>query len=151
MLLTVRQYAEKYGIPKYTINTAIHKGLIIPKKKEKNRFLLEDKPYEARTEQHGLSHDPAYAVWCRMKTRCYNTKGRVYKYYGGKGITICDEWQDVSVFVKWLYSQGWKPKSGFAIDRIDPEKGYSPDNCRVISAKENSMRALEDRWQKLSK
>lgn len=148
MLLTVKEYAEKHGIPKHTINTAIYKGLIVPKKKEKNKFFLEDKPYEARKEQHGLSRDPAYAVWSRMKNRCYNTKGRVYKYYGGKGITICDEWQDVGTFIKWLYSQGWKDKSGFAIDRIDPEKGYSPDNCRVISAKENSIRALEELWSK---
>lgn len=78
---------------------------------------------------HGLSHHPIYNSWCNMKQRCYNPNNHRYRYYGARGITICDEWlNDFTAFYIWSINNGWE--EGLSIDRIDNDKGYSPDNCR---------------------
>lgn len=78
---------------------------------------------------HGQAHTKLYKVFYGMKDRCYNPKNRKYKDYGGRGITICDEWLcDFSVFYSWAVSNGYKV--GLSIDRIDNDMGYSPNNCR---------------------
>ena len=70
-----------------------------------------------------------------MKERCYNYSAINYKNYGGRGITICTEWlHDFKAFRDWALSHGYQ--EGLSIDRIDNDKGYSPDNCRWATAKE---------------
>lgn len=70
-----------------------------------------------------------------MKQRCYNPKNKDYNWYGGKGITICDEWlKDINKFLSWLWKNDYKKSADKeSIDRIDSSKGYSPDNCRLVS------------------
>lgn len=86
--------------------------------------------------RHGLSRHPISAVWGDMKNRCNNPKCQYYHVYGARGIKVCDEWaNDFKVFYDWAIAKGWK--KGLHIDRIDSNKGYSPDNCRFVTPKEN--------------
>ena len=70
-----------------------------------------------------------YKVWCGIKQRCFNPNSNRYKNYGGRGISICDEWKNsFETFCKWALKNGYK--EGLSIDRIDHEKNYKPSNCR---------------------
>lgn len=92
-------------------------------------------------------------IYCDMKQRCYNTKHEAYKNYGGRGITICDEWNDrekigytskgFMAFQNWALSHGYK--DGLTIDRIDNNKGYNPKNCRWIQPKAQSNNKRNNR------
>lgn len=68
-------------------------------------------------------------AWMNMKSRCFNVNGRDYKRYGGRGISICSEWvTNYHAFYEWSVSNGYE--DSLTLDRIDNDKGYSPDNCR---------------------
>jgi hypothetical protein len=72
-----------------------------------------------------------------MRQRCYNPKSHAYDIYGGRGIDICEEWRDnVFAFRDWALSHGYS--DDLSIDRIDCDKGYSPDNCRWATAVEQA-------------
>lgn len=76
---------------------------------------------------HGLTGTPEHQAWLGMRHRCYSKNGRGYRYYGARGIEICDRWRnDPSAFAK---DMGPRPP-GTSIDRIDNNKGYEPGNCR---------------------
>lgn len=90
--------------------------------------------------KHGATHERLYNVWAAMKQRCYNPHKDGYKYYGGKGVTICDEWrEDYAEFKAWAYANGYEP--GLTIDRIDSNGNYEPSNCRWVTFAENIARA----------
>ena len=78
---------------------------------------------------HGLSSNKFYQTWYDMKYRCYNNMRQDYKDYGARGITVCEEWLNVSNFVAWC-EMTHPNTEGVSLDRIDNDKGYSPDNCR---------------------
>lgn len=83
-----------------------------------------------------------YRVWSNMKSRCYNQNVRSYKDYGAKGIGVCEQWKnDFVSFRNWANTHGYNEK--LTIDRIDSSKDYCPENCRWITASENSIRAHE--------
>ena len=80
-----------------------------------------------------------------MIERCYKPDDKSYRWYGAKGIKICNEWlQDPTIFEKWALDNGYK--DGLTIDRIDADKDYNPENCRWISLEENSRRAGNVNW-----
>ncbi len=76
---------------------------------------------------HGLSSHPIYSVWIGMIRRCKNKKAANFKYYGGRGITVCKRWENVELFIEDMFPTFEK---GLTLDRIDNDKGYSPLNCR---------------------
>lgn len=78
-----------------------------------------------------------YSTYVAMKQRCHCDRHDSYPVYGGRGICVCDEWRNsFDAFYAWAMRSGYQP--GLQLDRIDNEKGYSPDNCRFVTAYENA-------------
>ena len=115
-----KQYImEMYGLTKNQLNNLLQKHHIRRKKKV----------------VHGLSKHPLNSTWCGMKERCNNPNAENYLWYGGRGITVCSEWnQDFMNFYNWAINNGWQ--KGYELERIDNTKGYSPDNCTWITHKQ---------------
>ena len=83
---------------------------------------------------HGLSKEAIYAVWCDMRHRCASPQHHAYKYYGGRGISVCEEWHKFEVFYAWAISSGYA--KGLSIERKDVNGNYCPENCTWITMKE---------------
>ena len=76
-----------------------------------------------------------YWAWKAIKQRCKNPKCRAYKNYGGRGISVCKEWENFEGFFNWAVNSGYK--KGLDIDRINNNGDYTPNNCRWVSRTEN--------------
>lgn len=81
-----------------------------------------------------------------MKARCYYKGSSSYKHYGGRGITVCKEWEnDFPTFYDWAVNNGWE--KGLTIDRRNNDGNYTPNNCRFITDKENKQNTRRaKRW-----
>jgi hypothetical protein len=90
-----------------------------------------------RVDGHGISKKtPLYKVWIGMRSRCHNPKAQNYKFYGAKGVVVCEEWrQDFLTFYEWSIAHGYA--DGLELDRIHAEVGYEPGNCRWVTKKAN--------------
>ncbi len=93
-----------------------------------------------RNTKHGFAkrENPhhLYVVLFNMRDRCYNPKSVGYKNYGGRGITVCEEWMGPpEIFINWSLLNGWQ--DGLEIDRIDVNGNYEPTNCRFVTNADN--------------
>lgn len=85
-------------------------------------------------KRHGLSKHPLNVIWCGIKERCTNPNADNYKWYGAEGVAVCGEWMEFLPFYEWAIHNGWEP--GLTVDRIDGTKDYSPNNCRLVTARQ---------------
>lgn len=77
---------------------------------------------------HGMSSSAEYRTWNKIRERCYNERDKRYSDYGGRGITMCEEWRNS--FEAFYRDMGKRPSSSHSIDRKDNNKGYDKENCR---------------------
>lgn len=84
--------------------------------------------------KHDMSRTRLYHIWNSMKQRCSNPNAISYKYYGAKGVSVCEGWQEFQPFCEWAISNGYA--DDLTIDRIDSCGDYCPTNCRWATNKE---------------
>lgn len=86
---------------------------------------------------HGRIRRRLYAAWFNMKIRCTDPSHDSWKYYGAKGIRVCEEWaRDFGVFCDWALAMGYSDDK--SIDRIDNDKDYAPQNCRLATREQQA-------------
>lgn len=89
----------------------------------------------SKRKTHGMSKTRIYHTWQDMKSRCYRKNNKDYGLYGGRGISVCDEWKNsFQIFHEWAIANGYSEES--TIDRIDSNGNYEPSNCRWVSQKQ---------------
>ncbi len=94
---------------------------------------------------HNLSNSRLYKILHGMKTRCFNKDVDAYKNYGGRGITICQEWlDDFMNFYNWAINNGYKKK--LTLERNDVNGNYCPENCSWIPKAEQSLNTRANKW-----
>lgn len=86
-------------------------------------------------KKHGYSHTRLYKIWKSMRNRCLCETHPAYKNYGGRGISICEEWNDFKNFHDWAFANGYDENARYmesTLDRIDVNGNYEPSNCRFV-------------------
>lgn len=89
--------------------------------------------------RHGYTGTNIHNKWRDMMKRCYKSYASNYNLYGAKGITVCESWHTFENFLEWANNNGFT--DGMSIDRVNPDLGYSPENCEVVTLFENIARS----------
>ena len=101
-----------------------------------------------KRRKHGKTDTRIYGIWSHMRSRCKNANNKAYKNYGGRGICVCEEWEnDFENFYNWAINNGYS--ENLTIERKDVNKGYSPDNCCWISLSDQAKNKRNIRYVEL--
>lgn len=101
---------------------------------EKEKRRLNKIPFRKRIAQ----------VHHAVMQRCYDSTQKRFKDYGGRGIKVCDQWHDLNCFYSWMIKMGYQ--EGLEINRINNDLGYSPENCNLVTRKENANNTRRTRY-----
>jgi len=104
--------------------------------------LKDERSGDAR-RTHGMSGTREHAIWRTIKDRCKNPKNKSYAFYGSRGITICQRWDES--FQAFIDDMGMSPTDHHSVDRIDNSKGYEPGNCKWATATEQANNTRRSR------
>jgi hypothetical protein len=143
--------ANEHGIPANTAHARIRRGWSIEDAVEKPLVVRECGKHRTwlppSEDRPNKKWTYLYGKWVSMKARCHTPTCTAYPSYGGKGTAVCDEWRfSFDSFREWAlplvkeYRETYGSLEGMSIDRIDPEKDYSPENCRFIPLSDNVAR-----------
>lgn len=93
--------------------------------------------------KHGMAGTRIYKTWQNMKSRCNNPNASKYYLYGGKGIKVCNEWNDdFNIFYEWATNNGYT--DDLTLDRVDGNKDYCPENCRWATYKQQANNTTQN-------
>lgn len=135
-LLVIRRFEQnsKSGNAKWVCRCDCGNTTIVIGSKLKNGYTKSCGCNRISNKAKGHSKERLYRIWYKMKVRCYKEDDEHYKWYGGRGIRICDEWlNDFLAFREWALTHGYSET--LSIDRIDVNGNYEPPNCRWTSQK----------------
>ena len=111
-------------------------------------FVSESNTKHGHAKRH--QKERLFNVWITMRSRCNNKHDHTYKYYGGRGIKVCQEWSDYQVFRSWALANGYDdgaPRGQCTIDRIDVNGNYEPSNCRwvdMVEQRKNQRKEIKN-------
>ncbi len=122
-------------------------GLQLVRKDKEDGYYPENCAFlkiDEASKTHGMRRTRLYNIWTQFKQRCTNKNNDRYEQYGGRGITVCDEWMEFEVFSKWANENGYK--NSLSIDRLDVNGNYEPSNCKWSTGLEQSRNKRNTRY-----
>jgi hypothetical protein len=126
-------------------NTRIVRPYLLTSGQQQSCGCVSSKAAGDRLRTHGRTNTFEHNVWIAMRTRCRYKKHPKYHLYGGRGITVCAEWEDFTVF---LADMGECPFSAGSIERLDNNKGYEPTNCIwLLKSEQSGNRRSYEHWK----
>lgn len=126
---SIRECAMKFGCAYGTMSCYLRRHKI---KHGKGRLKGKDNPLY----KHGHSNIRLHKIWQNMRNRCLNQRTPDYKYYGERGIRICEAWNNFTCFERWALNNGYTEE--LTLDRTDVNGNYCPNNCRWVTRKVQS-------------